>query len=186
MAHGSASLQVFVHLFRTHSITLSVLCSKLRNVGVRVACTVASWTCAVAVCSALRLLPHCVFHNRVLFTAETTRTSAETTGTCLLFPHTSSLGLRPRPHTRPPEPFWLRQRVRRKSRCLSRDWGAAGASKLFTPATVRGLALRNRVVVSPMSVVLSQLPDSQISDPRCQYSSIDGFMSDWHLRHLGS
>jgi 2,4-dienoyl-CoA reductase-like NADH-dependent reductase (Old Yellow Enzyme family) len=43
-------------------------------------------------------------------------------------------------------------------------------SALFSPLTIRGLTFRNRVVVSPM----------------CQYSSIDGFASDWHLVHLGS
>lgn len=42
-------------------------------------------------------------------------------------------------------------------------------SKLFSPATLRGLTLRNRTVVAPM----------------CQYSSQDGFASDWHLVHLG-
>ena len=41
---------------------------------------------------------------------------------------------------------------------------------LFEPYTLRGLTLRNRLVVSPM----------------CQYSSADGFASDWHLVHLGS
>jgi 2,4-dienoyl-CoA reductase-like NADH-dependent reductase (Old Yellow Enzyme family) len=35
---------------------------------------------------------------------------------------------------------------------------------------LRGLTLRNRVAVSPM----------------CQYSSADGFATDWHLVHLGS
>jgi 2,4-dienoyl-CoA reductase-like NADH-dependent reductase (Old Yellow Enzyme family) len=43
-------------------------------------------------------------------------------------------------------------------------------SVLFSPLTVRGLTLRNRIVVSPM----------------CQYSSVDGFATDWHLVHLGS
>lgn len=42
-------------------------------------------------------------------------------------------------------------------------------SQLFSPATLRGLTLRNRTVVSPM----------------CQYSSRDGFADDWHLVHLG-
>ena len=42
-------------------------------------------------------------------------------------------------------------------------------SKLFTSATLRGLTLRNRTVVAPM----------------CQYSSSDGFATDWHLVHLG-
>lgn len=42
-------------------------------------------------------------------------------------------------------------------------------STLFTPLTLRGLTLRNRVGVSPM----------------CQYSSTDGFSNDWHFVHLG-
>jgi 2,4-dienoyl-CoA reductase-like NADH-dependent reductase (Old Yellow Enzyme family) len=41
---------------------------------------------------------------------------------------------------------------------------------LFTPISFRGLTLKNRIVVSPM----------------CQYSSEDGFATDWHLVHLGS
>ncbi len=41
---------------------------------------------------------------------------------------------------------------------------------LFTPLGIRGVHFRNRVGVSPM----------------CQYSSVDGFTSDWHLVHLGS
>ena len=41
---------------------------------------------------------------------------------------------------------------------------------LFTPFPLRSLTLRNRIVVSPM----------------CQYSSDDGFATDWHLVHLGS
>lgn len=41
---------------------------------------------------------------------------------------------------------------------------------LFEPYKIRELTLRNRLVVSPM----------------CQYSSEDGFASDWHLVHLGS
>jgi 2,4-dienoyl-CoA reductase-like NADH-dependent reductase (Old Yellow Enzyme family) len=44
------------------------------------------------------------------------------------------------------------------------------SSKLFSPFTLRGLTLPNRIVVSPM----------------CQYSSQDGFVNDWHLVHLGS
>ena len=43
-------------------------------------------------------------------------------------------------------------------------------SRLFEPLKMRGITLRNRVVVSPM----------------CQYSSEDGFASDWHLVHLGA
>lgn len=43
-------------------------------------------------------------------------------------------------------------------------------SHLFSPIEFRDVRLRNRIVVSPM----------------CQYSSVDGFASDWHLVHLGS
>jgi 2,4-dienoyl-CoA reductase-like NADH-dependent reductase (Old Yellow Enzyme family) len=41
---------------------------------------------------------------------------------------------------------------------------------LFQPLTIRGVILKNRIVVSPM----------------CQYSSVDGLADDWHLVHLGS
>ncbi len=41
---------------------------------------------------------------------------------------------------------------------------------LFEPLKIRGITLRNRIVVSPM----------------CQYSYEDGFSNDWHLVHLGS
>lgn len=41
---------------------------------------------------------------------------------------------------------------------------------LFQPLQIRGIELKNRIVVSPM----------------CQYSSEDGFANDWHLVHLGS
>ena len=41
---------------------------------------------------------------------------------------------------------------------------------LLSPLTIRGVAFRNRIVMSPM----------------CQYSSEDGLASDWHLVHLGS
>jgi len=41
---------------------------------------------------------------------------------------------------------------------------------LFAPLALRGVTLKNRIVVSPM----------------CQYSSVDGFATDWHLVHLGS
>jgi len=43
-------------------------------------------------------------------------------------------------------------------------------SSLFQPLRIREVTLRNRIGVSPM----------------CQYSSTDGFASDWHLVHLGS
>ncbi len=41
---------------------------------------------------------------------------------------------------------------------------------MFTPYTVRGLTLKNRVVVSPMA----------------QYKAVDGIPGDWHLMHLGA
>jgi 2,4-dienoyl-CoA reductase-like NADH-dependent reductase (Old Yellow Enzyme family) len=43
-------------------------------------------------------------------------------------------------------------------------------SHLFSPLTIRSVECRNRVFVSPM----------------CQYSSWEGFPTDWHLVHLGS
>ncbi len=41
---------------------------------------------------------------------------------------------------------------------------------MFTPYTVRGVTLKNRIVVSPMA----------------QYSAIDGLAGDYHLVHLGA
>jgi 2,4-dienoyl-CoA reductase-like NADH-dependent reductase (Old Yellow Enzyme family) len=43
-------------------------------------------------------------------------------------------------------------------------------SSLFSPLGLRDVTLKNRLVVSPM----------------CEYSSHDGFATDWHLVHLGS
>ena len=43
-------------------------------------------------------------------------------------------------------------------------------SLLFSPLTLRGTTFRNRAWVSPM----------------CQYSSLDGHPTDWHLVHLGA
>lgn len=42
-------------------------------------------------------------------------------------------------------------------------------SALFSPITLRGLTLSNRIVVSPM----------------CQYISENGSANDWHIMHLG-
>ena len=42
-------------------------------------------------------------------------------------------------------------------------------SQLFSPISLRGLTLANRIVIAPM----------------CQYSAIDGNANDWHLIHLG-
>src|SRR5215213_2571257 len=44
------------------------------------------------------------------------------------------------------------------------------SSKLFEPIAVGPIELTNRVTVAPM----------------CQYSAIDGSMTDWHMQHLGS
>jgi 2,4-dienoyl-CoA reductase-like NADH-dependent reductase (Old Yellow Enzyme family) len=44
------------------------------------------------------------------------------------------------------------------------------ASSLFSPLRLRDVTLRNRIVVSPM----------------CEYSSPNGFATDWHVVHLGS
>ena len=41
--------------------------------------------------------------------------------------------------------------------------------KLFEPISFGGLSLDNRIVIAPM----------------CQYSAVDGCMTDWHLIHLG-
>lgn len=43
-------------------------------------------------------------------------------------------------------------------------------SHLFTPYTLRGVTLPNRITVSPM----------------CMYSAVDGVPNDWHLMHLGA
>jgi 2,4-dienoyl-CoA reductase-like NADH-dependent reductase (Old Yellow Enzyme family) len=43
-------------------------------------------------------------------------------------------------------------------------------SQLFSRFQLRGLALRNRIVVSPM----------------CQYSAVEGQATDWHRVHVGS
>ena len=42
-------------------------------------------------------------------------------------------------------------------------------SALFSPLTLRGITLKNRIAVSPMS----------------QYRAIDGTANDWHMVHLG-
>jgi 2,4-dienoyl-CoA reductase-like NADH-dependent reductase (Old Yellow Enzyme family) len=42
-------------------------------------------------------------------------------------------------------------------------------STLFSPIRLGGVALDNRIVISPM----------------CQYSAVDGCATDWHIAHLG-
>jgi len=48
--------------------------------------------------------------------------------------------------------------------------GKPAPPPMFTPYTVRGLTLKNRIVVSPMA----------------QYSAVDGVAGDYHLMHLGA
>jgi anthraniloyl-CoA monooxygenase len=48
--------------------------------------------------------------------------------------------------------------------------GQAAPPPMFTPYAVRGLTLKNRIVVSPMA----------------QYSAVDGLVGDYHLMHLGA
>ncbi|MBC7504875.1 MAG: NADH:flavin oxidoreductase/NADH oxidase [Sandarakinorhabdus sp.] len=43
-------------------------------------------------------------------------------------------------------------------------------SLLFSPVQIGSLTLANRIVIAPM----------------CQYSAVDGALTDWHLIHLGS
>jgi 2,4-dienoyl-CoA reductase-like NADH-dependent reductase (Old Yellow Enzyme family) len=43
-------------------------------------------------------------------------------------------------------------------------------SALFSPITLRGLKLANRIMVAPM----------------CQYSAVDGEANDWHFTHINS
>ena len=42
-------------------------------------------------------------------------------------------------------------------------------ARLFTPFRVGNLELRDRIVITPM----------------CQYSAVEGCMTDWHVIHLG-
>ncbi|MFD9355470.1 bifunctional salicylyl-CoA 5-hydroxylase/oxidoreductase [Streptomyces sp. NPDC060031] len=66
----------------------------------------------------------------------------------------------------------LRLRDTRFARAVERDFGCPdeGTPPMFTPFTLRGLTLRNRIVVSPMDM----------------YSAKDGLPGDFHLVHLGS
>ncbi|MFJ7777858.1 bifunctional salicylyl-CoA 5-hydroxylase/oxidoreductase [Streptomyces yangpuensis] len=66
----------------------------------------------------------------------------------------------------------LRLRDARFTRAVERDFGCPDEATppMFTPLTLRGLTLRNRVVVSPMDM----------------YSAQDGVPGDFHLVHLGA
>ncbi|MEU9233112.1 bifunctional salicylyl-CoA 5-hydroxylase/oxidoreductase [Streptomyces subrutilus] len=66
----------------------------------------------------------------------------------------------------------LRLRDERFTRSVERDFGCPDEATppMFTPFTLRGLTLRNRVVVSPMDM----------------YGARDGMPGDFHLVHLGA
>ncbi|MFI8091905.1 bifunctional salicylyl-CoA 5-hydroxylase/oxidoreductase [Streptomyces sp. NPDC086080] len=65
----------------------------------------------------------------------------------------------------------LRLRDPRFTEAVERGFGCPpGTPPMFTPFRLRGLTLRNRVVVSPMDM----------------YSAVDGVPGDFHLVHLGS
>jgi anthraniloyl-CoA monooxygenase len=61
---------------------------------------------------------------------------------------------------------WVAQR----SGLDTRGQGKRSIPPMFTPFKVRGVTLKNRVVVSPMA----------------QYSAVDGVVGDYHLMHLGA
>ncbi|MDF2267432.1 bifunctional salicylyl-CoA 5-hydroxylase/oxidoreductase [Streptomyces coacervatus] len=65
----------------------------------------------------------------------------------------------------------LRLRDARFTSAVEREFGCPpGTPPMFTPFRLRGLTLRNRVVVSPMDM----------------YSAADGIPGDFHLVHLGA
>ncbi|MFF9623044.1 bifunctional salicylyl-CoA 5-hydroxylase/oxidoreductase [Streptomyces griseosporeus] len=65
----------------------------------------------------------------------------------------------------------LRLRDARFTAAVEREFGCPpGTPPMFTPFRLRGLTLRNRVVVSPMDL----------------YSAVDGVPGDFHLVHLGA
>jgi anthraniloyl-CoA monooxygenase len=57
-----------------------------------------------------------------------------------------------------------------EARLAARHHAAPPRPPMFLPLELRGVALENRIVVSPMA----------------QYSAVDGLPSDWHLVHLGN
>jgi anthraniloyl-CoA monooxygenase len=62
------------------------------------------------------------------------------------------------------DPAWLRE----AEDAFARDAGGeAGRAPMFQPFTLRGMTVRNRVVVSPMA----------------QYKAVDGCPTDWHFVH---
>jgi anthraniloyl-CoA monooxygenase len=67
---------------------------------------------------------------------------------------------------------WFAERAREQAGLppLSSTASASAAPPMFTPFKVRGVTLKNRIVVSPMA----------------QYSAVDGTVGDYHLAHLGA
>ncbi|MGR3463585.1 bifunctional salicylyl-CoA 5-hydroxylase/oxidoreductase [Limimaricola sp.] len=67
------------------------------------------------------------------------------------------------------DPDWLKDAERWFQNRAGVPQDAAVRAPMFAPYRMRGLALKNRVVVSPMA----------------QYKAVDGAPTDWHLVHLG-
>jgi 2,4-dienoyl-CoA reductase-like NADH-dependent reductase (Old Yellow Enzyme family) len=66
--------------------------------------------------------------------------------------------------------MWLqRPALRIRTLTLGTRHPTMATATLFTPFTVGNITLANRIVIAPM----------------CQYSAVDGRMTDWHLIHLG-
>lgn len=65
---------------------------------------------------------------------------------------------------------WFAEKAGVKPRQPDKKAGRGLPPPMFTPFTLRGMHLENRVVVSPM----------------CQYSAEDGLPNDWTMVHLGS
>ena len=81
----------------------------------------------------------------------------------------------PQPARQPREPAAARPGLARGRRGLVRERrparrAAAPAPPMFTPFRLRGMALANRIVVSPMAM----------------YTAVDGMPDDFHLVHLGA
>jgi 2,4-dienoyl-CoA reductase-like NADH-dependent reductase (Old Yellow Enzyme family) len=70
----------------------------------------------------------------------------------------------------PENPLVPLQRVNITGQAVETESSEQNKPNLFSPKTIRGVTFKNRIGVSPM----------------CQYSSFDGFASDFHLTHLGS
>jgi anthraniloyl-CoA monooxygenase len=65
---------------------------------------------------------------------------------------------------------WFAGRAREQAGLAPLSSDASSTPPMFTPFKVRGLTLKNRIVVSPMA----------------QYSAVDGTVGDYHLAHLGA